>query len=134
MGECVNDIEKLVIGVKEKFPNAEIGISSINLRQDIASTAKIKEVNAKIKIITQNHDVKFIDNSSLDKSSLNCSKLHLNSKGSAILATHFINFIHGGKSTSKPQKGSKRDFHKGNMIQLEELLKLISHLNRKTTK
>ena len=134
VGECVNDIEKLVIGVKEKFPNAEIGISSITLRQDIASTAKIKEVNAKIKIITQNHDVKFIDNSSLDKSSLNCSKLHLNSKGSAILATHFINFIHGGKSTSKPQKGSKRDFHKGNMIQLEELLKLISHLNRKTTK
>ena len=29
VGECVNDIEKLVIGVKEKFPNAEIGISSI---------------------------------------------------------------------------------------------------------
>ena len=134
VGECVNDIEKLVIGVKEKFPNAEIGISSITLRQDIASTAKIKEVNAKIKIITQNHDVKFIDNSSLDKSSLNCSKLHLNSKGSATPATHFINFTHGGKSTSKPQKGSKRDFHKGNMIQLEELLKLISHLNRKTTK
>ena len=81
MGECVNDIEKLVIGVKEKFPNAEIGISSITLRQDIALTAKIKEVNAKIKIITQNHDVKFIDNSSLDKSSLNCSIATLKFKG-----------------------------------------------------
>ena len=42
VGECVNDIENLVTGVKEKFPNAEIGISSITLRQDIASTAKIR--------------------------------------------------------------------------------------------
>ncbi|CAB3995251.1 Hypothetical predicted protein [Paramuricea clavata] len=82
--ECINDIEKLIVGLKEKFPNSKIGISGITTRQEIDSTSKVNEVNEKIKAISLKHSVKFIDNSSLDETSLNSSKLHLNSKGTAI--------------------------------------------------
>ena len=43
--ECINDIEELIVGVKEKFPNSKIGISGITTRQDIDSTSKVNEVN-----------------------------------------------------------------------------------------
>ncbi|CAB3989125.1 Hypothetical predicted protein, partial [Paramuricea clavata] len=73
--ECINDIEELIVGVKEKFPNSKIGVSGITTRQDIDSTSKVNEVNEKIKAISLKHSVKFIDNSSLDETSLNSSKL-----------------------------------------------------------
>ena len=130
--EFINDIEELIVGVKEKFPNSKIGISSITTRQDIDSTSKVNEFNDKIKAISQKHSVKFIDKSSLDETSLNSSK-HLNSKGTAILATHFINFIKGGKPSSQLRNRSRRDFQTGTINQLEELLKLISRLNRHPT-
>jgi hypothetical protein len=128
--ECINDIQELIVGVKEKFPNSKIGISGITTKQDIDSTSKVNEVNEKIKAISLKHSVKFIDNSSLDETSLNSSKLHLNSKGAAILATHFINFIKGGKPSSQLRNRSRRDFQTETINQLEELLKLISRLNR----
>ena len=131
--ECINDIEELIVGVKEKFPNSKIGISGITTRQDIDSTSKVNEVNEKIKAISLKHSVKFIDNSSLDETSLNSSKLHLNSKGTAILATHFINFIKGGKPSSQLRNRPRRDFQTGTINHLEELLKLISRLNRHPT-
>ena len=92
-------------------------------------------VNEKIKsIITPKYDVTFIDNSSLDKTSLNGSKLHLNAKGSAILASHFISFIKGGQSLRHSPRRSRRDFQMDTMNQLQELLKLISCMNRLTTR
>lgn len=129
--ECTNDIEKLM---KQIFPNSKIGISGITMRQDIESASKINEVNEKIKTITPKYDVKFIDNSSLDKTSLNVSKLHLNAKGSAILATHFIGFIKGGRSPTHSPRRSRQDFQMGTMNQLQELLKLISCMNRLPTR
>ena len=79
--ECTKDIEKLIAGVKHRFPNSKIGISGIIMRQDMDLASKINKVNEKIKSITPKHDVTFIDNSSLDKTSLNASKLHLKRKG-----------------------------------------------------
>ena len=52
--ECINDIEELIVGVQEKFPNSKIGISGIRTRQDIYSTSK---VNEKIKAISLKHIV-----------------------------------------------------------------------------
>ena len=101
---------------------------------DLAS--KINKVNEKIKSITPKHDVIFIDNSSLDKTSLNTSiKLHLNAKGSAILATHFISFIKRGQLLRHSPKRSRQDFQIDTMNQLQqELLKLISRMNRLPTR
>ena len=132
--ECTKDIEKLIAGVKQRFPNSKIGISGITMRQDVDLASKIFKVNEKIKSITPKYDVTFIDNSSLDKTSLNGSKLHLNAKGSAILASHFISFIKGGQSLRHSPKRSRRDFQMDTMNQLQELLKLISCMNRLTTR
>jgi predicted amidohydrolase len=55
--ECINNIEELIVGVKEKFPDSKIGISGIRTRQDIDSTSKVNEVNEKIKAISLKHIV-----------------------------------------------------------------------------
>jgi hypothetical protein len=55
--------------------------------------------------------IKFIDNSSLDRTSLNSSKLQLNSKCSAILLTHFISFIKNGQPSCR--RYSQQDFQGG---------------------
>ena len=132
--ECTKDIEKLIAGVKQRFPNSKIGISGITMRQDVDLASKIFKVNEKIKSMTPKYDVTFIDNSSLNKTSLNGSKLHLNAKGSAILASHFISFIRGGQSLRHSPRRSRRDFQMDTMNQLQELLKLISCMNRLTTR
>ena len=132
--ECTKDIEKLIAGVKQRFPNSKIGISGITMRQDVDLASKIFKVNEKIKSMTPKYDVTFIDNSSLDKTSLNGSKLHLNAKGSAILTSHFISFIKGGQSLRHSLRRSRRDFQMDTMNQLQELLKLISCMNRLTTR
>jgi hypothetical protein len=48
---CLNKIEKLCSTVHDKFPNAEVGISGITIRNDIESSAKMADVNNKIKEI-----------------------------------------------------------------------------------
>lgn len=53
-------------------------------RSDIQVELKIQEVN---------EDVSFIEKASIDTILLNNSKLHLNAKGSALLAYHFIQFL-----------------------------------------
>ena len=95
------------------------------MRQDIKSASKINEVNEKIKTITPKYDVKFIDDSSMDNTSLNVSKLHLNAEGSVNLATHFISFIKGGQSSTH---SSRQDFQT-EATKLWELQKLISRIN-----
>ena len=130
--ECTNDIEKLIAGMKQRFPNSKIGISGVTMRQDVDSASKI--VNEKIKSIRPKYVVTFIDNSSLDKTSLNVSKLHLSAKGLAILAIHFISFIKGGQSLRHSPRRLRRNFQMDTMNQLQELLKLISCMNRLPTR
>ncbi len=60
------------------------------MRQDIEVGQNIKQVNKKLKDLSKNHNVSFIDNSSINNTCLNGGKLHLNPKGSAFLATNFI--------------------------------------------
>ncbi len=87
---CVKKIESLVLKTKSKFPDSKIGISGITMRQDIEVGQNIKQVNKKLKDLSKNHNVSFIDNSSINNTCLNGGKLHLNPKGSAFLATNFI--------------------------------------------
>ena len=120
------------MSVKQKFPNSKIGISCITPRQDIDLKLKIKEINEKVQALSSKHGVKFINNLSIDKTCLNSSKLHLNAKGSAILASHFIKFLRDGQSLSllHPKKYPKQDFPMSTINQLGELLKTIMNLNR----
>ena len=59
---------------------------------------KIDQRNEILKHKCMDIGMSFIDNSALDSTCLNGSNIHLNAKGSAILATKFIKFLRGNKS------------------------------------
>ena len=72
---CVADTNSLVLKVKNKFPNSSIGLSSIVYREDINVDAKRIEVNEKVKLIAEDSNITYIDNSVIDASALNGSRL-----------------------------------------------------------
>ena len=110
MKQCVQKIENHDVSVKAKFPNSKIGVSGLTLRQDIQTSTKIQEVNKELKQICVNHEVSFIDNSSIDTTTLNASKLHLNAKGSALLAVHFIKSLKGDRKPITRRKQPREYF------------------------
>ena len=67
---CVADINSLVLKVKNKFPNTSIGLSSIVYREDTNVDAKRIEVNEKAKLIAEDSNITYIDNSVIDASAL----------------------------------------------------------------
>ena len=75
---CVAGIKSLVLKVKNKFSNSSIGLSSIVYREDINVDAKRIEVNEKAKLIAEDSNITYIDNSVIDASALNDSRIHLN--------------------------------------------------------
>ncbi len=79
-------LKKLALKTHRKFQNSKIGISSIIHRDDMNMSAKLSAVNGKLKEMANNDDFVFIDNSHIDGTCLNGSKLHSNAKGSAYLA------------------------------------------------
>ena len=83
--QCIKNIKGLCISVKQRFPNAKLGVSSIISRKDIDVSGITRQVNNQIKHICDESGYTFIDNSIIDESGLNNSKLHLSPKGSALL-------------------------------------------------
>ena len=59
-------------------------------REDLSSSTTLCEVNSKLQEMTTTNGFDFDDNSHIHRTCLNGSKLHLNSKGLASLATNFI--------------------------------------------
>ena len=97
--------------MKLKFPNSRIAISALTHREDLDLSAKLHDVNGNLKSLSESNNFTFIDNSIIDNSCLNGSKLHLNSKGSSLLAVKFINFIRSGSSrglSSQARQGFRR--------------------------
>ena len=86
-------------------------LSSIIHRDDINVSAKLSAVNGKLKEMANNDDFVFIDNSRIDGTCLNGSKLHLNAKGSAYLANNFIKFIRPLGKRAKLQTGFLNPIH-----------------------
>ena len=97
---CARKIEQLCMTARKIFPNAQIGVSSITERNDIPVHDKIRDVNSAIKEMCVTNNYSFIHHDNIDESCLNNSKLHLNAKGSALLAVDFINFLRGRKRLS----------------------------------
>ncbi|XP_028409427.1 uncharacterized protein LOC114532034 [Dendronephthya gigantea] len=123
--ECSQKIEKLATKVKSQFPYSKIGLSGLTVRHDLALSRKIDEVNKELELICTKLDISFIDNSTIDDTCLNGSKLHLNAKGSAILAVHLINFLRGSSGPASSQKQLYQDFQSSTIQKLGELLKII---------
>ena len=110
---CAKKIESLVLKIKSKFPSSKIGVSGITTRQDIDVGKGINQLNRIIEDLSKKHNVSFIDNGNINSTCLNNSRLHLNAKGSAFLATNFIRFLKGDQhmSIQRPRRSSAEDFH-----------------------
>ena len=102
---CVSKTENLALKIRNKFQTPKIGISSLTHREDISVSTKLSEVNEKLKEMSNRNGFHFIDNSHIDGSCLNSSKLHLNSKGSAYLATSFIKFLRPSANKARRPQG-----------------------------
>ena len=84
----------------------------------------MQQVNKNLKQTCITNNMFYIDNSNINKSGLNNSKLHLNSKGSAWLAVQMINFLMGDeRSLYKSRKGN---FQKSAIRRMEILLRRLS--------
>ena len=84
----------------------------------------MQQVNKNLKQTCITNNMFYIDNSNINKSGLNNSKLHLNSKGSARLAVQMINFLMGDeRSLYKSRKGN---FQKSAIRRMEILLRRLS--------
>ena len=103
---CIKNIKGLCISVKQRFPNAKLGVSSIIFRKDIDVSGITRQVNNQMKHTCDESGYTFIDNSVIDESGLNNSKLHLSPKGSALLATRFIKFINPSKQPNNRSQGN----------------------------
>ena len=117
--ECFDHIQSLISNIKKRFNGIRIGISSLIMREDIDVTSKIKETNELLKDLCLKEGYTYIENVNIDATCLNGSKLHLNSKGSVLLAVHFIKFLRG-----RNPRSSIGDFPKG-LRKLGELLNMI---------
>ena len=122
---CVADIKSLVLKVKSKFPNSCIGLSGIVYREDINVDAKRIEVNERVKLTAVDNNFTYIDNSVIDASALNGSRLHLNAKGSSLLAVQFIKFLRSG---SGKYNQSLKGFQSSAIQQLVKLLMELGNL------
>ena len=100
--------------MKSKFPNSSIGLSSIVYREDINIDA-----NEKVKLIAEDNNFTYIDNSVIDTSALNGSRLHPNVKGSSLLAVQFIKFL---RSDSGKYNQTLNAFQSSAIQQLGKLL------------
>ena len=111
----------------EKFPNANFGISGITIGTDIASPVKIADVDNKIKEMCIRPSYTFIEHKNINGSCLNGSKLHLNAKGSALLAVDFINFLGGGRPLATNSRSHQyQNFRMERTVhQLENILQII---------
>ena len=70
-----------------------MGFSGVVARGDINKKENIVSTNNRLKMYCKGKEFFLIDNSNIDASCLNKSKLHLNRKGTSYLANNFRNHI-----------------------------------------
>ena len=90
----MNRVGKVVAAVKEIDTEGKIkfGFSVIVARGDI-NKEDIVSTNNRLEKYCKGNEFFFIDNSNIDASCLNKSKLHLNRKGTSYLANNFRKHI-----------------------------------------
>ena len=85
--EVAKNVIDLAVHCHEKS-NVPVVLSSLTYRDDKFSD-RIGQINEELKVSCEQRNIGFIDNSNLKKFHLNRSKLHLNAKGSSLLAKNF---------------------------------------------
>ena len=84
-------VRKVITTIKEIDVNNEIQVafSGVIHRNDQDFDEEIKEINRKLENLCKGKGIKFINNTNIDGSCLNRSKLHLNKSGTALLVKNF---------------------------------------------
>ena len=87
-----------------------------------------------LKSLSVSNNFTFTDNSIIDNSCLNSSKLHLNSKGSSLLAVKFINFVRSDSSRG-PSSQARQGFRRPNVYnQLSKVLLELANARRRRSR
>ena len=97
----------LICAIRLINPHGRIYLSSLTTRLDLSASdanADLNQVNDAIKALCKSAKCYFINNKNINESCLNNSKLHLNPKGTAYLATNFINAMRNIKDKKKDKK------------------------------
>ena len=116
--------------IRHTHKKPQVVISSLIKRYDQDFNEDIKSINEKIWSLCTSKGLHFINNSNIDKSCLNRSKLHLNRKGSPFLANNFkkfVNFLWKSNPLAEISHGT----HEHPMNSLAELkfLRIRNHNN-----
>ena len=131
---CAEKIVDLAKSVMLKFPNSRIAVSALTHREDLDLSANLHDVNENLKSLSESNNFTFIDHSLIDNSCLNSSKLHLNSKGSSLLAVKFINFIRSGSSRG-PSSQARQGFRRSSVYnQLSKILLELANAPRRRSR
>ena len=92
--QVAEGITNLGSQINEESPNTNIVIFSILLRTDNSQLAvKATEANKLLSATCSKNRWKFINHKSINRSCLNTRGLHLNRKGSSVIADNFSKFI-----------------------------------------
>ena len=90
----LNSVKKIVKNVKKSSPNSKLVFSSKLLRKDKKDISKkVSDINSRIKNHCQQKHLDFIDNRNILEEHLGNRKLHLNKRGSSVLANNFIKYL-----------------------------------------
>ena len=91
----MNRVRKVVAAVKEIDTEGKIKLSfsGIVTRGDLNKEEDIVSTSNRLEKYCKGNEFFFVDNSNIDASCLNKSKLHLNRKGTSYLANNFRNHI-----------------------------------------
>ena len=93
------------------------------------------EVNDQLKRLAHDDNFQYIDNSVVDSTCLNNGNLHLNAKGTSLLAVQFIRFLRSSPSKGQFPKGRKPDFRMMSMMKLlGETMRTIQGVSKKKRK
>ena len=118
--DCFDNIQFLSSKIKSMFKDTRVAISSLITRKDTDVSLKIQQTNELLKALRKKEGYAYIENGNIDATCLNGSNLHLNAKGSALLAVHFIKFLRGRHPRSSGMGGFPMELR-----QLGELLKSL---------
>ena len=131
---CAEKIVDLAKSVKLKFPYSRIAVSALTHREELDLSVKLNDANESLKSLSESNNFTFSDNSIIENSCLNSSKLHLNSKGSSLLAVKFINFIRSGSSRG-PSSQARQGFRRRNVYsQLSKTLLELANAPRRRSR
>ena len=93
----MSKVRKIVSAIQEvdSTRNIQLGFSSIVQRADKDYSKEIKDISTRLKSYCLGKGLIFVDNSNIDESCLNNSKLHLSKKGMQLLSQNILRSLGG---------------------------------------